>query len=85
MKDLVAALDHYVKLLSDELNEITMLAHVHGWRSTRSEEGKIVRADILRLKEQYVLVEPASTPILETQIPLFLDNSVITASDSVSV
>lgn len=33
----------YIKLLGDELDETVEMAHIHGWKSTRYEEGKRLR------------------------------------------
>lgn len=36
----------YVDLLRKELEETVSIAYVHGWRSTRFEEGKLLRAEL---------------------------------------
>lgn len=41
----------YVKLLTDELNEVVPIAHVHGWRSSRVEQGKEMRKKFDELKQ----------------------------------
>ena len=56
--ELIAALEKYNELLSDELSELVSLAAVHGWRSTRFEEGVRQRAEIEILKAKI-----ASAPI----------------------
>ncbi len=40
LKDLIGALDQYIKLLDDELIECVMFASLHGWKSSRVEVGK---------------------------------------------
>lgn len=44
--DLVGAYDNYINLLNDETNDLIGLAHVHGWKSKRVEQGKKARARI---------------------------------------
>ncbi len=41
---LIAAQREYIKLIGDELYETVPLAAMHGWQSTRHEEGKRQRA-----------------------------------------
>ncbi len=36
----------YIDMLVAELEETAQIAHVHGWRSTRIEEGKRLRAEL---------------------------------------
>jgi len=48
--ELIKALDEYIELLGDELNELAGLAHVHGWRSGRAEQGKDLRKKIKNLR-----------------------------------
>lgn len=36
----------YIALLGKELDETASIAHIHGWRSSRVEEGKILREEI---------------------------------------
>ncbi len=38
--------DEYIKLLSDELNDLAVFAHTHGWKSSRYEKGKVLREKI---------------------------------------
>ncbi len=47
---LIAALDEYVNLLGEELNEVVPLAHVHGWKTQRFEKGKEMREKIDKLR-----------------------------------
>ena len=36
--------DEYIKLLGEEIDDLAPLAAVHGWKSTRHEKGKEIRA-----------------------------------------
>jgi hypothetical protein len=47
---LIKALEEYIVLLGKELDELVPLAAVHGWKSSRFEEGKAARRKIQRLK-----------------------------------
>lgn len=49
--DLVKALEEYNELLVEEIESMITLAHVHRWKSTRHEKGKIAREKIAKLKE----------------------------------
>ncbi len=40
----------YIVLMGDEMDELIGLAYVHGWRSTRADEGKQIRAELEALK-----------------------------------
>jgi len=42
----IKALKDYIILLGKELDEVVPLASVHGWRSSRYEEGKKARNKI---------------------------------------
>ena len=44
--------DKYNKFLSDELNEVVTIAHIHGWRSNRFEQGKQMRDELASLRQQ---------------------------------
>ena len=50
VRQLIEAYDGYLALLGEELNSLTGVAYVHGWRSSRVEEGKAWRAKIEELK-----------------------------------
>ena len=50
-KDIVDAYEEYLKVLNAELSELYSLAHVHGWRSSRVEDGKACREKIAKLKK----------------------------------
>lgn len=49
--ELIIALEKYIVLLGEEIDELVGMAYVHGWRSTRFEEGKRQRKEISDLKE----------------------------------
>lgn len=49
-QDLVNALDNYIKILGEEAGETAVIAHIHGWRSTRFQEGEILRRQIKQLR-----------------------------------
>lgn len=51
--DLIRVKDEYLQLLCDELNELVPLAHVHGWKSTRHEQGNEFRFKIEKAIEKY--------------------------------
>ncbi len=44
--------DEYIKLLTDEINDLVGLASVHGWKSSRYEQGKSFRERIQGLREE---------------------------------
>ncbi len=44
--------EEYAKLLVDELNEVVGIAAVHGWKSSRAEEGYRMRQKIQELKNK---------------------------------
>ena len=50
LTELVQALEEYIVLLGKELDEVIPMAAVHGWKSSRYEEGKVARRKIQRLK-----------------------------------
>jgi hypothetical protein len=52
LKEIIEAQKEYIKILSDELNELTPLAYVRGWRTTRYEMGKAVREKISQLESK---------------------------------
>lgn len=49
--ELDQALDEYMKLLGEELNETSIIAHNHGWRSKRVEQGELLRKKIAELRK----------------------------------
>lgn len=50
MKELIEKQDEYINLLAQELNELSMLASVHGWKTGLIEKGVELRAEIEQLK-----------------------------------
>ena len=51
MKDeLIKALEEYIDFIGKELDELAVLAHVHGWQSSRVKEGEKKREYITYLK-----------------------------------
>lgn len=44
--------DELIKLLKEELDEAVQVAFIHGWRSSRIEQGKKLRAELSALKEE---------------------------------
>ena len=49
---LVEALEQYIGVLVDELNEVAGMAAIHGWKSSRVEIGEQLRNRITELKRQ---------------------------------
>lgn len=49
---LFTAMEDYIKLLEDELDEVVPLAAVHGWKTKRFEEGEKLRGVIEEMKEK---------------------------------
>ena len=52
LKELVGCYEEYVSMLRDELNDVVPIAHNHGWRSGRYEQGQKIRAKIAEFKEK---------------------------------
>lgn len=46
MDELIEAQKEYIKLLVEELNETVPIANAHGWKSSKFEQGKIIRDKI---------------------------------------
>ena len=66
--DYISELISYIGLLGKELDAVVPLAHVHGWRSTRHEEGKEARAKLDELAKALLL------PPLKAAIKELLNN-----------
>ena len=49
-ENLIEAQAKYIKLLEDELSEVSGLAWVHGWRSTKADAGEALRRRISSIK-----------------------------------
>ena len=52
MRELIDTQKEYIKLLSDELDEVIVLAYTHGWRSNRYEKGVEFRNKIEELENE---------------------------------
>lgn len=50
-RELAAAYKEYAQLLCDEINDMVLLANVHGWKSFRYEQGKVLREKIKQMEE----------------------------------
>lgn len=50
-RELVKVYQEYTKLIVDEISDTAAVAYVHGWRTNRYEEGKVLRDKIKRLEE----------------------------------
>lgn len=50
-RELVKAYKDYAQLLGDEINEMAVFASVHGWKSSRIEQGKVLREKIKQLEK----------------------------------
>ena len=44
----------YNNLLKDELDEVVVIAHAHGWRSSRVEQGQQMRKELDALKQRSI-------------------------------
>ena len=49
MEELIKLQEQYIQLLIAELEEVVPIAHIHGWRTSRFEEGELIRQ---KMKEQ---------------------------------
>ena len=54
---LLALTEEFLAILGDELHETAMIATLHGWKSRRYEQGKILREKIKQLKEKSKLTK----------------------------
>lgn len=70
---LIAAQREYIKLIGDELYETVPLAAMHGWKSTRHEEGKRQRA-VMEHLESCIAEEGGKTIELNEAQSKFLDD-----------
>ena len=50
--ELIEAKDNYIALLGEEINSLTSIASIHGWKSKRISEGEEHRAIIKRLEDK---------------------------------
>ena len=50
-RELAGAYKEYAQLLGDEVNSMATVAHFHGWKSSRVEQGKVLREKIKQMEE----------------------------------
>ncbi len=50
-RELAEAYKEYAQLLGDEINSMAAVAHFHGWKSSRVEQGKVLREKIKQMEE----------------------------------
>lgn len=50
MIELIRLYEEYIKLLGDELNDVVVMASIHGWKSDRVEQGEEMRREIAQQK-----------------------------------
>lgn len=50
-REIAAVFKEYAQLLGDEINEMAVFASVHGWKSSRIEQGKVLREKIKQIGE----------------------------------
>lgn len=49
-REIAAVFKEYAQLLGDEINDMAVFASVHGWKSSRIEQGKLLRDKIKQLE-----------------------------------
>jgi hypothetical protein len=64
--DYIIALVDYIKLINEELDEVAVLAHAHGWRSSRFNEGVEMREKLNKCAKDCLLPQEF-TPKTEKQ------------------
>lgn len=52
MEELIKLQEIYIQLLIAELEDVVPIAHIHGWRSKRFEEGELIRQKMKEQKEK---------------------------------
>lgn len=52
LEKIIEKQEEYIELLGEELDDVVQLASLHGWKSSRYEEGKKLRGELASLKEQ---------------------------------
>jgi len=57
LKQLLALHKEYILLLGDEIEELSGVMMVHGWKSTRARKGTILRNKITRLTGVIKMIE----------------------------
>lgn len=50
--ELSSAYEGYIRILSDEIDDLVGFAATHGWESKRKEIGEVARGEIRKLKEK---------------------------------
>jgi hypothetical protein len=50
--ELIITYEKYIQILGRELDELAMMASVHGWKSSRAEIGEAMREMIKMLKKE---------------------------------
>jgi hypothetical protein len=53
--DYIIALVDYIKLINEELDEVAVLAHAHGWRTSRFNEGVEMREKLNKCAKDCLL------------------------------
>jgi hypothetical protein len=56
--DYISGLIEYIKIIGDELDETSVLAYTHGWRSGRVEQGKDARSKLNKMAKGLLLPLP---------------------------
>lgn len=56
--DYMIGLTQYIELLKNECDDMAVIAHVHGWRSSRAEKGKDMRAKLNGMAKELLLPAP---------------------------
>jgi len=54
---LIIAQKEYIKLLGEEIDSISSLAYIHGWRSIRVKQGERARKTIAALEKKIIKEE----------------------------
>jgi hypothetical protein len=54
MMELIKAYEEYIEILGSEIDELSPLAILHGWKSSKIKNGEMARNKIKMLKYQYL-------------------------------
>ncbi len=49
---LIEKLEEYIKMLGEEIDSMIVMASIHGWKSTRGEQGEKLRKEITEIKNE---------------------------------
>lgn len=60
MEELIKLQEIYIQLLIAELEEVVPIAYNHGWRTSRFEEGELMRQKMKEAKEAAITLEDAA-------------------------